>query len=161
MPTACLPARLVLSTRGDNRYNCKLVPVKKDARGLEQCLEWEGTHWNNDGGSVPCGSTVSSASDSDQPDPPNGDAPTASASYSDASKIELMGLHPKDSFQKSNSLALSLGYSFSDCKEEEYGYRSCEYTKDNDRLSLKFQGSYGLQHIVYKFAEDGSAADET
>ncbi len=65
-------------SRGDNRYNCKLSPVTKDAHGLEQCLEWEGTHWSSGGVTVPCGSTVSSVSDSDQPHSPNSDQPNPS-----------------------------------------------------------------------------------
>ncbi|MFY9912799.1 MAG: hypothetical protein WCF22_10305 [Candidatus Sulfotelmatobacter sp.] len=54
------------------------MPVKKDAHGLEQCLEWEGTRWSDVGVTVPCGSSVSSVSDSDQPEPTRFDAPSAS-----------------------------------------------------------------------------------
>ena len=64
--------------RGSNVYNCKVMPVKKDAHGLEQCLEWEGTRWSDVGVTVPCGSSVSSVSDSDQPEPTRFDAPSAS-----------------------------------------------------------------------------------
>lgn len=65
-------------TRGDNRYNCTLLPVTKDTHGLEQCLEWEGTHWSDLGVTVPCGSSVSSVSDTDQPEPNRFDVPSAS-----------------------------------------------------------------------------------
>ncbi len=143
-------------TRGDNRYNCKLLPVKKDAHGLEQCLEWEGTHWSNNDVTVPCGSSVSNVSDSDQPAPPNSDPPSES-SYSDASNIELMGLCPKDSFQKANSRALSLGYSFSSCQDRRFGSRSCEYKKEDNSLYLIFQDHYGLQRVDYVFAGGESA----
>ena len=57
---------------GHNRYNCKLLPTKKDYNGLDQCFEWEGTYWSKSI-TIPCGSRVSSVSDSDKPDPDNAD----------------------------------------------------------------------------------------
>src|ERR1019366_9178792 len=94
----------------------------------------------------------------------------------DASTIELMGLHPKESFQKSNAQALSLGYSLLGCRQEKHGIQVCEYVKDsregpgpgarsaseawnsNDshRLSLRFYSSYGLQNIKYEFADEST-----
>src|ERR1700678_103226 len=58
---------------GSNRYKCTLLPVKKDINGLEQCFEWEGAYWSRTI-TVPCGSRVSSVSDSNKPDPDNADA---------------------------------------------------------------------------------------
>jgi hypothetical protein len=73
---------------GQNRYNCKLLPVKKDANGLERCLEWENTHWSN-ATTVPCGSSVSTVSDSDDPEPDRFDVPSAT---------ELKGVPTIDKF---------------------------------------------------------------
>jgi hypothetical protein len=60
--------------RRDNIYSCKLPPVKADAKGLGlgRCLEWEGNKWGDQSAFVPCGSSASTVSDADSPDPDAG-----------------------------------------------------------------------------------------